>query len=414
MIDRRSFLSCSAAAGLTTAFPGVAAADGKRPPRILLKSGWQTVNIGDVAHTPGMLRLLADHHPTAEVTLWPNGVGADEEAMLRRHFPKLVVVRTPDAVKAAFDANDFFLHSSGPSLVAAKSMAEWKAKTGKPYGVLGITLGSIDAATHELLDGAKFLYLRDSGSVKVATDAKLKCPVVDLGPDAAFAVSARDDTGAAAYLKAVGLDDGRFLCAIPRLRNSPYWIMRNKPMTDLDRAKDAENNTLKEQDHAGVRAALVAVLRETPYKVLVCPEDKSHVAVGKEMFVDRFPADVRGKVVWRDQFWPMDLAVGVYAKAVALVSMDMHSPIMAVGNGTPAVHFRFKQQTSKGLMWRDIGLGDWLFDLDANPDAADITKAVLGIAKDPAAARKKAADAQAFVRGKHAEAMAVLGKALPR
>jgi len=34
-----------------------------RPRRILLRSSWQTINIGDVAHTPGMLHLLERHLP---------------------------------------------------------------------------------------------------------------------------------------------------------------------------------------------------------------------------------------------------------------------------------------------------------------------------------------------------------------
>jgi hypothetical protein len=46
---------------------------------LLLRSSWQTVNIGDVAHTPGMLALLEKHFPQQEVWLWPskvdNGVG---------------------------------------------------------------------------------------------------------------------------------------------------------------------------------------------------------------------------------------------------------------------------------------------------------------------------------------------------
>jgi hypothetical protein len=29
------------------------------------------VNIGDIAHTPGMLALLERHLPEAEITLWP-------------------------------------------------------------------------------------------------------------------------------------------------------------------------------------------------------------------------------------------------------------------------------------------------------------------------------------------------------
>ena len=55
----------------------------------------------------------------------------------------------------------------------------------------------------------------------------------------------------------------------------------------------------------------------------------------------------------------------MYTKAFALFSYDMHSPIMALNQGTPAVVVRTAEQSSKGFMWKDIGLGDWLFDLDA-------------------------------------------------
>jgi hypothetical protein len=43
----------------------------KRAPRIVLRSSWQTVNIGDIGHTPGVLALIEKHIPEADVTLWP-------------------------------------------------------------------------------------------------------------------------------------------------------------------------------------------------------------------------------------------------------------------------------------------------------------------------------------------------------
>ncbi len=52
--------------------PLVAAA--RRRPRILVRSSWQTVNIGDIAHTPGLLRLLERYLPDTDVWLWPSNV----------------------------------------------------------------------------------------------------------------------------------------------------------------------------------------------------------------------------------------------------------------------------------------------------------------------------------------------------
>lgn len=409
MTTRRAFLAQVAA--LAAASAG-RAADPKRPPRILLRSSWQTVNIGDIGHTPGMLRLLADHLPAAEVTLWPGNIGDGVDAMLRKNFPKVRVAQGKE-VREAFDRCDFLLHGSGPSLVALKQLAQWKQEAKKPYGVLGVTLGSLDAAARDVLDGAAFLYLRDTVSLKYAKDQGLKCPVIEFAPDAAFGVSLRDDATATAFLQANGLEDGKFICAIPRLRYTQYWLIRKKEMTDTDRQRHGHNETHKEADHAKVREAIVAAVRDGGVKVLVCPEDQSHMAVGKEMIVDKLPADVRAKVVWRERYWLTDEAVSVYVRSAGLLSMDMHSPIMAVANGTPAVHCRFAEQTSKGRMWADVGLTDWLFDLDEETDGSRITRAVLDILKSPKDAQAKAAQAMTIVNERHKAAFGTLAKALP-
>jgi hypothetical protein len=59
-------------------------------------------------------------------------------------------------------------------------------------------------------------------------------------------------------------------------------------------------------------------------------------------------------------------------------------------------------------MWRDIGLGDWLFDLDQEGDRSRVVPAVLAMAKEPAAAKAKAERARQFVRQRQRETMAVV------
>ncbi len=407
-VTRRQFLGTT----LATTLVSSVGATSQRIPRILLRSSWQTVNIGDIGHTPGVLRLIEEHLPNAEVRLWPSNVGDGVEKMLRRRFPKVAIIKGPDALKAALAECDFLLHGSGASLVAADNVATWRQETGKPYGVYGITLPDANARVIELLSGARFVFFRDSVSLALAKDKGCTAPVMEFGPDGAFGVDVRNDVAAEAFLKGNGLEAGKFLCCIPRLRYTPYWLIRGTPMTALDQQKHQRNEAMKEHDHAPLREAISAVTRRTGLKVLLCPEDRSQMAVGKEMCFDKLPDDVRARVVWRKDYWLTDEAVSTYVRSAGLFGNEMHSPIMCVGHGVPALVCRFQEQTSKGFMWRDIGLGDWLFDLDNEADVSRIVPAVLALVQDPAAAKAKALKARDFVRQRQRETMTVLRQEL--
>ena len=234
---------------------------------------------------------------------------------------------------------------------------------------------------------------------------------MEFAPDGAFATDLRDDAKAVAFLKQHGLEDGQFLCCIPRLRYTPYWTVPSKKAV-FDEKKHARNEALKEHDHAQLRQAIVEVVKQTNLKVLICPEDQTQMAVGKELLYDKLPDDVRARTVWHPDYWLTGEAVSTYVRSAGLFGNEMHSPIMCVGNGIPAIVCRWAEQTNKGFMWRDIGLGDWLFDLDHEADAQKIVPAVLSMAKDPAAAREKAAKARAFVEQRQKETMGVLRQAV--
>jgi hypothetical protein len=180
------------------------------------------------------------------------------------------------------------------------------------------------------------------------------------------------------------------MCVIPRTRFTPYWEIPSKK-TPFDATRDARNQAMKEHDNAPLREAIIAIVRQTPMKILICPEDETQVKLGKEILLDKLPDDVKPRVVWRDRYWITDEAVSTYIRSAGLFGLEMHSPIMCIGNGIPAIVGRFAEQTSKGVMWRDIGLGDWLFDMDNEQDVARYVPAVLAMAKDPKAAKAKAA-----------------------
>lgn len=382
-------------------------------PRILIRSSWQTVNIGDIGHTPGLLALLEKNLPEVELCLWPCDIGNGVEEMLRRRFPRVRFVQTEAEVDAAFAECDFLLHGSGPYLVEAASIELWRERTGKPYGVYGITLPPEHATERvvELLSEARFVYFRDSVSLDLAKERGVRSPVMEFGPDGAFGVDLRNDPPAVEFLRQHGLEEGKFLCCIGRFRLTPYWRIAAKN-TALDPAKHARNEALKEQDHAPLRAAIERIVRETDLKILLCPEDQTQMEVAREMLLEKLPTDVRERVVWHENYWLTDEALSTYVRSAGLFGHEMHSPIMCIGNGIPAMVVRWAEQTSKGFMWEDIGLGDWLFDFDQADDRERFPAAALAWARNLDEARRRTATARAIVEERQRDTMNELRAAL--
>ncbi|MEN3942868.1 polysaccharide pyruvyl transferase family protein [Prosthecobacter sp. SYSU 5D2] len=413
-MNRRHFLATALAATLSP----IAAQTG-RAPRIILRSSWQTVNIGDIAHTPGVLALLEKHLPEVEVRLWPSKVDNGVDEMLMKRFPKLIILKREE-LNQAFEECDFLLHGSGPSLVAQKDVVKWSEATGKPYGVYGITVGapgasatqpdpdSAIAKTVDVLSGARFVFFRDTVSMALVKSLGCTSPIMEFGPDGAFATDLRDDEKALAFLNEHGLEEGKFLCCIGRYRITPYWKM--KPGYKYDEAKHARNMEMREHDLGPLRQAIIEVVKQTEMKVLLCPEDSSQMEINKENFYDKLPEDVKAKVVWKSTYWLTGEALSTYVRSAGLFGAEMHSPIMCIGNGIPAIVCRWTEQTSKGLMWRDIGLGEWLFNMDEESEIPGIVPAVVAMAKDPAAAKAKALKGQAVVHERQRLTMEIVGK----
>lgn len=152
--------------------------------------------------------------------------------MEHRRFPWLRIVKgtigedgkaSNKDLGEAVEWCDFLLHGSGPYLVAKNDVRAFLKHTEKAFGIFGISyLGSYDEM--ELINQAKFAWFRDSISLQKAEEMGIKCRVARFGPDAAFFVDVRNEDKAQAFLRANGLEDGKFLCCIPRLRYTPYWI----------------------------------------------------------------------------------------------------------------------------------------------------------------------------------------------
>ncbi len=428
-MNRRSFLS-QTATGLagTTMLSNLFAAAAKsgRPPRILLRSSWQSVNIGDIGHTPGALSLLWKHFPEVEITLWPGTLGHGSRELLTKGYPRLKIVEgSLDAdnkprsapLAKAWEETDLYLSGSGSGFPAATHAIAFQRATGKPVGVFGVSTDPISGvdggrdpeggtlknlreralklpATHlskelrYIIDRAAFFFCRDTISRDYLKAQGVKTPILEFGPDAQLGMHLRDDARGHAWLAERKLEDGKFICVIPRLRYTPYYKIRNTPRVASDHIKDAINDRTTEKDHAKLREMIVSYVRNTKNKVMVCAEMTYAVEMGKEVVVDPLPADVKKNVVWRDTYWLPDEAASIYAKAQCVVSVECHSPLIALQAGTPTFYVRQPTDTCKGQMYRDFGAGDWFFEIDET-DGPELWSRLSAINQDPAKAKAR-------------------------
>lgn len=412
-MNRRHFLHSSIAASLAPV-AARAAAQGRKP-RILLRNGWQSQNIGDIAHYMGMMELLKLHGMDVEVRFWANNMENGADALFHKHFPEVPVFNSSEKeiVEKAFQECDFFLHGSSSGFGAWKDALRWHEETGKPFGVMGISLTDAGQQLLDTLKKASFVYFRDGVSAKRAVEefGIPTPPAMGWGPDTAFGITKlENDARATAFLKEHGLEEGKFLCCIPRYRWTPFWTLhKDRP---VDKTKLARSEEMKEHDHAPHREAIIRLVREAGVKVLVTHEDQTQIQLGKEMLYDPLPDDVKKNVVWREKYWLTDEALSIYRRSLGLFGNEMHSPIMCIANGIPAVVGRWDEQTNKGFMWHDIGLEEWLFTMDDEARIARLPETVLAFAKDPAAARAKAEKARQIVLAKQKEQFATLKQAL--
>jgi hypothetical protein len=429
-MNRRQFLTHTAAAtaagALVPSSVFAAAAKAGRPPRILLRSSWQSVNIGDIGHTPGAVSLIEKHFPEAEVTLWPGSLGHGSRELLTKGYPRLKIAEgsvldgkpnTP-ALAKAWEETDLYLSGSGSGFPASAHAVMFQKVTGKPVGVFGVstdpnsgfggdrdpeggTLASIRTRALKLppthlpadlrfiIDRAAFFFCRDTISRDYLKAQGVKTPVLEFGPDAQLGMHLRDDAKGFAWLKSHGLEDGKFICVIPRLRYTPYYRIREgAKRTASDDVRDAINNRTTEQDHSKVREMIISYVKNTGNKVMACAEMTYQVEMAKEVLVDPLPAEIKKNVVWRDTYWLPDEAASIYSKAQAVISLECHSPLIALHNGTPTFYVRQPTDTCKGQMYRDFGASEWFFEVDET-SGPQLWSRLEAIHKNPAGAKAK-------------------------
>lgn len=419
MTTRRTFISAVTAALGGSLF----AADGQAK-TVLLMSGWDTVNIGDIGHTPGTLRILEQHLPEVKVNLWAMKLDDRVTAMLKARFPKVKVFQGSltgkgpgdEALRAAIAESDLFIRNSG--MGQDNSWMRHCRNLGKPYGVYGqsyfetMVTGEKGPENMELLNAASFIYTRESRTLTMLKNAGVKSPVLEFGPDGCFGIDVRDEERGLATMKKLGLEDRKFITVLLRT-NTPKAPGVDDPRPQkLNPLHPTPEQVADDERRAGVfRELITQWVKATGNKVLIAPETFKEMGHNKRLIFDPLPPEIQKHVVNLEYFWNADESASIFARAHTVVCHEPHSPIIALANGTPIIHAFSEFHGLKCWMFEDIGLKEWLLEFDATP-AETLFQTVMTIDQDYPAALAKVKKAMDFVHQRQADSMGVVKKVL--
>ncbi|WP_425618149.1 polysaccharide pyruvyl transferase family protein [Anatilimnocola sp. NA78] len=425
MFSRRTFLRTTGLALGTsvigTSALSVAASAPKPQKTVLLQCAWAVKNIGDIGHTPGTLRFLEQYLPDAKVILWAANTNQQVDAMLKKRFPQVEIVKGSLAqkdgpVQEAIQRSDFFLR--GPGMGQSTDFMKYCNKIGKPWGLQGqsyfpdMVTGPGADERIALLNSAAFIYCRDSKTLKTLQDVGVKPPVLEFAPDGCFGIDVRDEEKALARMKKHGLEEKKFITLQLRTHSPSSPGVDDKRPQKLNPLHPTPENIADDKRRAKVYQDLIARwVKETGWKVVIAPEVYKEMEYNKQFVYDPLPDDLKKHVVNFDEFWNVDEACSFYARAHTVICHEPHTPIMALAVGTPMMHTFSEFHSPKCWMFKDIGLEDWAPEFDST-SAAKMSEILLGIHRNYPAAEGRVKKAMAYVEQRAAAEMKVLQSVL--
>lgn len=386
---------------------------------IVLRTGWATKNVGDVGHTPGTLRLLYEHFPDARIIVWSNSLNNAITTMLRHRFPNVHIVSghlydkeqdCPQGLAKSLDSCDLFLYNSGMLMNYGLFNFDWNGpiynlmplwrciERGIPFGIYGQSFDRFAYPSMSLfrpvLDQASFILTRETESARYLRQNGFACPVIEFGPDGCFGIDTRDDATADAWLANHGLKHGQFLIVNIRT-NTAVSDDSDSPLNPVKTTPEqqAENNRWMHTCATVIKRWVC----ETGLPVLVAPEAEKEIAAAEVHLRPLIPNGILRHVVIRDTWWNVDEALSTFTRARIAFGIEPHTLIMAMTGEIPIVHARPLRHGRKGWMFRDLGLGENLFDIDSIP-AETIAARIVALHRDYHTARSAAATAWQEVR----------------
>jgi len=300
----------------------------------------------------------------------------------------------PEAARAFTDAG-FVLFTSGTTLnfgrMGVRNLRGFTLRFamplliarahGIPYGVNAQSFDALDWPAslifRPLFQDARFVYCRDPDSLEYLRQNNLLCPRTGWRPDTTFFFNGFDDAWADEFMKKHGLQKGEFITVTIRS------VDQKGPLAGTISAERGE------QMIARIRRFIEDWVRHTGLAVVLAPEVNTEVEAMHNNIYLKLSSHAQKKCIEMEQFWTTEQAYSLYRRARIVVSMEMHSIIMALCLGRPVLMPQFSENGRKVWMLEELGLRDWIFDIDEPDCNGPLLEAAMRIHKDPAAAQQR-------------------------
>ena len=242
----------------------------------------------------------------------------------------------------------------------------------------------VDLVYEQLFRDAEFVFCRDTDSLHYLEQKHFTFKETGFRPDTTVFFTAGDDEWAEQYLAEQELTPERFVIVILRLSNpTPTYHDPTGGTVGLERRR---------HHLTAMKEYVENIVAETGNKVLIAHETRGTLeknTSARALLFDQLTPEARRQCVTMDFFWTPEQALAVMRRSALLVSVEMHSIIMGIGNAVPVLHVPYAECGRKRQMVRDMGLDECLIDLDDPLAAEKMLAATKAILADPQAMRQR-------------------------
>jgi len=229
-----------------------------------------------------------------------------------------------------------------------------------PYGIGSQSFDLIewpmDLLYDKLFADAKFVYCRDTDSLNYLKQKKFTFQALDFRPDTTIYFNGGDEAWKEQFFAENDLEEGKFMTVALR-------ISAPKPKYHDPTGGSVTPERCRHQMEQ-MKYLIEEYIKKSGHKVLIAHETRDTLEDARTHLYNILSDEAKKSTVYLEHFWTPEQALSVYRASSLLVSVEMHSIIMAIGNGVPFIHAPYVECGRKRQMVRDMELSEFLIDLD--------------------------------------------------